>query len=101
MELSQENEGFSEPLSGIVGAPKELNLESLRAPSVLKVEDLRSSDRRDSLEKPRSSRDMVRADESGTEGANLEFPKGILRRISVKSPEDGTYNLKKHIKKIY
>ena len=78
-------EGFSEPRSGIVGALKELNLESLR----------------DSLEKPRSSRDMVRADESGTEGANLEFPKGILRRRSVKSPEDGTYNLKKHIKKIY
>ena len=60
MELSQENEGFSEPLSGIVGAPKELNLESLRAPSVLKVEDLRSSDRRDSLAKPRSSRDERR-----------------------------------------
>ena len=41
------NEGFSEPRSGIVGAPKELNLES----------------RRDSLEKPRSSIDVVRADD--------------------------------------
>ena len=37
------NEGFSEPRSGIVGAPKELNLES----------------RRDSLEKHRSSRDVT------------------------------------------
>ena len=50
------NEGFSEPRSGIVGAPKELNLES----------------RRDSLEKPRSSIDVVRADD----------------RRSVKSTED-------------
>ena len=46
--------------SGLVGAPKELNLESLRAPSVLKVEDLRSSDRRDSLAKPRSSIDVTK-----------------------------------------
>jgi hypothetical protein len=38
------NEGFSEPRSGIVGAPKELNLES----------------RRDSLENPRSSIDVTK-----------------------------------------
>jgi hypothetical protein len=37
-------EGFSEPRSGIVGAPKELNLES----------------RRDSLENPRSSIDVTK-----------------------------------------
>ena len=34
------------------------------------------------IEKPRSSIDVVRADESGTEGANLEFPKGIPWRRS-------------------
>jgi len=39
-------------VGGFVGAPKEPTLESIRAHSVLKVEDLRSSDRRDSLAKP-------------------------------------------------
>ena len=34
------------------------------------------------IENPRSSIDVVRADESGTEGANLEFPKGIPWRRS-------------------
>ena len=45
-----ENRRFVPP-GGSVGVPKEPNLESLRAPSVLKVEDLRSEDRRDSLAK--------------------------------------------------
>ena len=45
-----ENRRFAPP-GGSVGVPSEPNLESLRAPSVLKVEDLRSSDRRDSLAK--------------------------------------------------
>jgi hypothetical protein len=43
-DIRPENEGFSEPRSGIVGAPKELNLES----------------RRDSLENPRSSIDVTK-----------------------------------------
>ena len=116
MELSKENEGFSEPFrtavggsglqaspknsqsefqvgtsgarlsdrSGIVGAPKELNLESLRAPSVLKVEDLRSSDRRDSLEKPRSFVDVVPADErSSVKSTNDEFISHINLNIDI------------------
>ena len=81
MELSQENEGFSEPLSGIVGAPKELNLESLRAPSVLKVEDLRSSDRRDSLEKPRSFVDVTQR--SSMKSTNDEFISHINLNIDI------------------
>jgi len=46
--------------------------ESLRAPSVLKVEDLRSSDRRDSR--------------LGSEGTPTEPPGGAKRRFSIDSP---------------
>jgi hypothetical protein len=46
--------------------------ESLRAPSVLKVEDLRSSDRRDSR--------------LGSEGTLTEPPGGAKRRFSIDSP---------------
>ena len=60
-------EGFSEPRSGIVGALKELNLESLR----------------DSLEKPRSSRDVVRADDLRSDCCAISPEDEELSMISV------------------
>jgi hypothetical protein len=58
--LSMENRRFAPP-GGSVGVPKEPNLESLRAPSALKVEDLRFSDRGDSLAKrPNLSEDAAK-----------------------------------------
>ena len=49
--------------------------------------------------KPRSFIDVVRADESGTFGANLEFPKGILWHSSVKSTNDVPFQIFDGLKK--
>ena len=83
--IREYSEGFSEPFRTTYGGSRLQALpKNSQSEFPVGTSGARLADRSGIFPKvnPRSSIDVVRADESGTEGANLEFPKGILWRRS-------------------